>query len=187
MPTLIVAIGPNGIIGLNGGIPWKSSADLKRFKATTMGGNLIMGRKTWESIGRPLPGRRHAVVTRDPQAIKDKWSHFLEVGFFPTYQAALESFGFHSNPTFVVGGAEIYREALAQADPMLGLEDLDITTVDVQVLAPEGSAVVLMPPIPFHLYSLVGETKNPDDPRLTHRVYQRISKKWSLTPFPLVS
>ena len=65
--TLILARADNGVIGKDGGIPWAISDDLKRFKALTMGGVVVMGRKTWDSLPRkPLPGRRNIVVTRDP-------------------------------------------------------------------------------------------------------------------------
>src|SRR5580692_7912324 len=63
--SIIVAIGRNGAIGAGGGLPWRLSSDLKRFKALTMGKPLVMGRKTFDSVGRPLPGRRVIVVTRD--------------------------------------------------------------------------------------------------------------------------
>ena len=64
--VLVAAVARNGIIGANGGLPWRLSSDLKRFKALTWGKPLVMGRKTFESIGRPLPGRETIVVTRDP-------------------------------------------------------------------------------------------------------------------------
>jgi len=63
--SIIVAIAQNGVIGAKGGLPWQLSSDLKRFKRDTMGKPIIMGRKTWESIGRPLPGRANIVVTRN--------------------------------------------------------------------------------------------------------------------------
>jgi dihydrofolate reductase len=63
--TLVVAVAQNGVIGRKGDMPWRLSSDLKRFKALTMGAPVIMGRKTFESIGRPLPGRLNIVVTRD--------------------------------------------------------------------------------------------------------------------------
>src|SRR5262245_39403640 len=62
--SLIAAVAENGVIGRDGGLPWRLSADLKRFKRLTMGHPLIMGRRTWESLGRPLPGRTSIVVTR---------------------------------------------------------------------------------------------------------------------------
>ena len=66
--SLIVARGSNGAIGLNGKMPWHIPEDLKHFKTVTMGCPVIMGRKTWDSIGRPLPGRRNIVLTRSSQA-----------------------------------------------------------------------------------------------------------------------
>ena len=62
--SIIVAVAENGVIGQRGQLPWRLSADLQRFKRLTMGHTIIMGRRTWESIGRPLPGRRTVVVTR---------------------------------------------------------------------------------------------------------------------------
>src|SRR6185503_6683325 len=62
--SLIAAVSENGVIGRGGQLPWRLSADLKRFKALTMGHPIIMGRRTWDSIGRPLPGRTSIVVTR---------------------------------------------------------------------------------------------------------------------------
>ena len=62
--SIIAAVAENGVIGRGGQLPWHLSADLQRFKRLTMGHTIIMGRKTWESIGRPLPGRRMVVVTR---------------------------------------------------------------------------------------------------------------------------
>ena len=62
----IVAVAENGVIGLNNGLPWRQSNDLKRLKRLTMGHHMVMGRKTWESVGTPLPGRRIVVITRSP-------------------------------------------------------------------------------------------------------------------------
>ncbi|MFK8115557.1 MAG: dihydrofolate reductase [Rubripirellula sp.] len=109
--TAIVAMTPDGVIGLDGDLPWRLSSDLKRFKKLTMGGTLIMGRRTYDSIGRPLPGRRTIVITRDPT-----WSaagvdratspeQALEMGF-----TAVTNFS--EGGVFVVGGAEIYRQLL---------------------------------------------------------------------------
>ena len=64
MISLIVAASENGVIGKQGGLPWRLSGDLQRFKQITMGKPIVMGRKTWESIGRPLPGRQNIVITR---------------------------------------------------------------------------------------------------------------------------
>jgi dihydrofolate reductase len=99
--TAVVAMTPSGVIGDGGGIPWRLSTDLRRFKRLTMGGVLIMGRRTYESIGRPLPGRKIVVVTRNAD-----WTvEGVEVASSP--EAAITRLA--RRPGFVVGGAEIYR------------------------------------------------------------------------------
>jgi dihydrofolate reductase len=103
--TLILARAENGVIGKDGGIPWHISDDLKRFKALTTGKTIVMGRKTWDSLPRkPLPGRRNIVVTRDAS-----WR--AEGAEAMSLDAALAI-----PDAFVIGGAEIYRAALARAD-----------------------------------------------------------------------
>lgn len=111
--TLVVAMAENGVIGRGGELPWRLSTDLKRFKAETMGKPVVMGRKTWESIGRPLPGRRNVVISRNP-----------------TYEApgadvvgsldeALElARGDAAPEVAVIGGGEIFRQALEVADQL---------------------------------------------------------------------
>ena len=104
--TLVVAIGANGVIGVDGGLPWRLPEDLASFKALTMGHPLVMGRATFESIGRPLPGRTTIVLTRDPH-----WSaEGVEVA--PTLGAALERAHELDDEVFLVGGAQIYAQAL---------------------------------------------------------------------------
>ena len=107
--SLIVAMARNRVIGRDGKVPWHLSADLKRFKALTMGHHIIMGRKTWESIGRPLPGRISVVVTRHPA--------YAAPGAYPvdSLNSALKM-AQHDTEVFVIGGGEIYREALPLAD-----------------------------------------------------------------------
>ena len=107
--SLIVAVSRNGVVGRNGALPWQLPADLKHFKAVTMGKPVVMGRKTYESIGRPLPGRLNIVVTRNPD--------FLAEGC--TVVASLDEAiraGAGVEEIFVIGGAELYRAALASAD-----------------------------------------------------------------------
>lgn len=106
--TLVVAAAGNGVIGKDGAIPWRLPEDLKRFKALTLGHTVVMGRKTWDSLppkNRPLPGRRNIVVTRDAG-----WK--AEGAERATLEVALKLEG----DIFVIGGAEIYRAALALAD-----------------------------------------------------------------------
>lgn len=133
--SLLAAVAANGVIGRDGGLPWHLPADLRYFKRLTMGHTLVMGRRTWESVGRPLPGRRTVVVTRQAgwQPAGGPWPEAagtvevagsLEEGLERARAlegaaaSALEGSAEPGGPAevFVVGGAEIYREALPVAD-----------------------------------------------------------------------
>jgi len=107
--SLIVAMSENRIIGRSGQLPWRLSADLRRFKQLTMGHHLVMGRKTWESIGRALPGRRSLVISRNP-AYQAEGARI--VADLP--QAIQAAAG--DDEVFVIGGGQIYRQALSWAD-----------------------------------------------------------------------
>jgi len=109
--SLIVAMDRNGVIGAGGRLPWRLSADLKRFKAITMGKPIVMGRKTHESIGRPLPGRENIVITRD--------RNFRAPGCTVVHgvDAALDRCR-DVEEVMVMGGAELYRQLLPRADRM---------------------------------------------------------------------
>jgi dihydrofolate reductase len=104
---LIAAVAENGVIGAEGGIPWHLPEDFAHFKATTLGHTLVMGRATFESIGRPLPGRRTVVLTRDPG-----W-HAEGVTTAPDLEGALAGL---AGEVFVAGGAQVYAAALPLAD-----------------------------------------------------------------------
>lgn len=108
MISLVVAVAENGVIGSKNGLPWHLPADLKKFKQLTTGHTIVMGRKTWESIGRPLPERRMLVVTRDPEKLAG-----APVEAFASLGAALAAAG--EDEVFVIGGGEIFREALPKA------------------------------------------------------------------------
>lgn len=106
-PTLVVAIARNGVIGRNGGLPWRLPNDLRHFRRLTLGHTVLMGRRTWESLGRPLDGRDNWVLTRDP-------------GF--TAQGARVFAGFETlpeprdgGPLLVIGGATLYAALLPKA------------------------------------------------------------------------
>jgi dihydrofolate reductase len=106
--VLVVAAADNGVIGADGRIPWHISEDLKRFKTLTLGKTIIMGRKTWDSLPRkPLPGRTNIVITRDAA-----WRATGAITA-PSPQAAL---ALVQGEAMVIGGAEIYRALLDQAD-----------------------------------------------------------------------
>jgi dihydrofolate reductase len=112
---LIVARTRNHVIGAKGGMPWHLPADLAYFKRTTMGCPIIMGRKTWASIGRPLPGRRNIVVTRDTAGSQAAAIRAAGAEVAASVEEAVSLAAGASN-IFVIGGGEIYRAALPLAD-----------------------------------------------------------------------
>ncbi|PRD45156.1 diacylglycerol kinase [Phyllobacterium phragmitis] len=121
--SIVVAISENGIIGCDNGLPWRLSTDMKRFRAVTMSKPIIMGRKTWESIGRPLPGRANIVVTRDPDFAVDG----IDVAGSVEDALALargraEEAG--ADEICVIGGGDIYRQTLPLADRLYVTEVL---------------------------------------------------------------
>jgi dihydrofolate reductase len=111
--TLVVAIADSGVIGREGGLPWRLSSDLKRFKADTMGKPIVMGRKTYESVGRALPGRLNIVVTRDPawraEGVETAASLDEALALADARCAAV------TDEICVIGGGEIFNEALPRA------------------------------------------------------------------------
>lgn len=115
----------NGVIGRDGGLPWRLPADLRRFKAQTMGKPMVMGRKTFESFPAPLPGRRHIVLTRD----RDWRAEGAEVAHTPDQALALAGEG----DVAVIGGAEVFALLLPQADV------IELTEVHIEA---EGDATV---------------------------------------------
>ena len=125
--VLVVARARNGVIGNKGAMPWHLSADLRRFKAITVGKPVIMGRKTFESIGKPLPGRHNIVLTRDAGWRADG------VTVVPNLAEAIAAAGLdpraRADAIMVIGGAQIYAEALPSA------ARVEVTEIDA---APEG-------------------------------------------------
>ncbi len=107
--SIIVAMSKNNVIGRGGELPWRLSADLQRFKRLTMGHPIIMGRKTFDSIGRPLPGRTSIVITRQ--------ANYRNVGVLiaRSLPEAIRLAG-DTDEVFVIGGGEIYSQALPLAD-----------------------------------------------------------------------
>ncbi len=118
--SIIVAMAKNRVIGADNKIPWKLSGDLKRFKQITMGHHLIMGRKTWESIGRPLPGRTTVIVTRQ--------KNYAAPGALvaDSLDAAIAACG-NDEEIFVIGGAQLYAAVLPRADRIY------LTLVDAKI------------------------------------------------------
>jgi dihydrofolate reductase len=125
--SIVVAVSKNGVIGRDGDMPWKLSTDLKRFKALTTGKPLVLGRKTFESFGsKPLPGRPHFIVSRTAKI------EMPNVETAVSLEAALELAGREADTLgvdeiCVIGGGEIYRQALHLADI------LHVTHVETQI------------------------------------------------------
>ncbi len=114
--ALIVAIAENGVIGIEGGLPWRLPTDMRFFRATTMGKPVVMGRKTWESIGKPLAGRSNIVITRQQgftaEGIMVRESLDGALDLARTCEIAPDA-----RPEIcVIGGGQIYSEALPRAD-----------------------------------------------------------------------
>lgn len=107
--SLIAAVARNGVIGTDNALPWRLPEDLRRFKALTLGHPVIMGRKTWESIGRPLPGRRNIIVTRNDSFAAEGCETAGSV------EAAIAACAGTTDEVFVIGGAQIYAQALPLA------------------------------------------------------------------------
>ena len=143
--VIIAAVGRNGAIGLRDRLPWRLPSDLRRFKTMTMGKPVVMGRKTFASLGRPLPGRHLVVVSRDPALHLpdgiDRAATIEEALARAQDLAALH----HAEDVMVAGGAEIYRLTINEA------ERLAITEVD---LAPEADST--FPTIDLAVWQEVG-------------------------------
>lgn len=115
--AIYVAIAENGVIGREGALPWRLSSDLKRFKADTMGKPIIMGRKTWESFPkRPLPGRLNIVITRDPAFRAECAETVRSLDEAIALAKARGRCMAGADEICVIGGGEIYRQALPLAD-----------------------------------------------------------------------
>jgi dihydrofolate reductase len=112
--SLVVAITRNNVIGRDGGLPWRLSTDLKRFKALTIGKPVVMGRVCYDSIGKPLPGRPNIVVTRNPDFAPDGVIvvHSIDEGL---ERAAAEARKLGVDEIAVIGGGVIYREVMDRA------------------------------------------------------------------------
>lgn len=132
--TIVAAIARNGALGLDNKIPWRAPSDLKRFKAVTWGRPLIMGRKTFESIGKPLPGRETLVVTRNPAFFGETPPEHARTA--PNFEDALAqahklAAQIGVDEIILAGGAELYKIGLPQA------QKLRLTLVDC---APQADA-----------------------------------------------
>lgn len=127
---IIAAIGKNRELGIGPELVWRLTADLKRFKALTLGHVVIMGRKTFESIGKPLPGRTNIVITRDHAWAHEgvKVAHSLEEAFSYAHEGVQseKEGGGEVKKVFIIGGGEIYTQALPYATT------LELTLIDAE-------------------------------------------------------
>jgi dihydrofolate reductase len=161
--SLIVAMTPARVIGRSGDLPWRLSSDLQRFKRLTMGHHLIMGRTTYESIGRPLPGRTSLVLSRDASFAID---HAAVRVLDDLEQAFRSARAAGDQEAFVIGGGQIYEQALPQIQRMY------VTQVEAQL---EGDAY--FPPWNAADWDLLSEQPQAADEknefRSVYRIYQR--------------
>ena len=121
--SLIVAVAENGVIGRDGTMPWRLSTDLKRFKSLTLGHPVIMGRKTWDSLKKPLPERANIVITRDKSFSSEGAivAHSLSEARQIAQEEAIKA---KMDEIFVIGGGAVFKEALPFADRMYVTEIL---------------------------------------------------------------
>ncbi len=163
MLSILVAVSDTGVIGRDGGLPWRLSADLRRFRRLTTGHAIVMGRKTYESIGRPLPERTNIVVTR--QADFTAEDVVVAGDIDAALRRAREAHG-PDDEVFVVGGAEIYRQTLDRADRLY------LTRVHTDI-----GGDTYLPPIDFAQWRLVEESRHATDDKNefphTFAVYDR--------------
>jgi len=168
MISIIVACSENNAIGYKGNMPWHLSGDLKYFKAVTTGHTVIMGRKTYESIGKPLPNRHNIVVTRDanyaiPEEVLQAMKEGTSVAICNTIDEALLQAG---EDAIVMGGAQIYNQAWDKADKFY------ITRVHTEIA--EFDAAVPDVPADFKLVSSEKHEKDEkNDYDYTFEVYTR--------------
>jgi dihydrofolate reductase len=157
---LIAAVARNGVIGRDNGLVWHDPIDAKHFRTTTMGCPVIMGRKTWDSLPakfRPLPGRRNLVVTRQPHWADTEAARGADVVF--SLDAALAAIAQAEAPrVFVMGGGELYAQALPHADV------LELTEIDADL---DGD--VRFPDWPREAFDEVARTAHPGFAFVTYR------------------
>ena len=155
MIGMIYAVSPEGVIGRDGKIPWHHAGDLRRFRRVTMGAAIVMGRTTFQSIGKPLSGRRNLVVTTRPLAMDG-------VERVASVEEALARAA--KGDVWFVGGARIYADAMARVDA------IDVTYVPDHVAT---AGAVFAPAIDLRVFEPGPLLVHEDEPALSRRVYTR--------------
>ncbi len=149
---LIAAVAKNGVIGRENTLPWRLKGDLQHFKRTTLGCPVVMGRKTWESLGRPLPGRQNIVITRNAEYQAEGATVVDGIA------SALAAAG-DADKVFLIGGAQLYEQAINSADRLI------LTEVQAEV---DGDA--WFPPVDAALFREVSREHAPADEDNDHPV-----------------
>lgn len=162
---LIVAKAKNNVIGKDNQLIWKLSADLKRFKNLTSGHYILMGRKTFESLGKPLPNRTHLVITRNPDFAVPDGHHA-----FPSVEdAVIYSGKVGADELYIIGGGQIYAETINLCDR------LEVTEVKAE---PEGDT--FFPPIDPKIWKETGRENHPADDKNEYAfsfvTYEKVAK-----------
>lgn len=161
MLSLIVAVADNNVIGAQNRLPWRAPADLARFKQLTMGKPIIMGRKTFESLGRVLPGRPHIVISRQQHLPLPEQCHLVHS--LDEALAKARALSDASGEIMVIGGADIYAQALAIADCVY------LTRVH---LAPEGDA--FFAPLDEKCWQVTEHIAAEGEPACRYVTYRRV-------------
>jgi dihydrofolate reductase len=143
--TIIVAQAKNRAIGIDGALPWHLSADLKRFRQLTSGHTIIMGRKTWDSIGKPLPHRHNIVITRTQDLV-------LEGAQTVTSLKAAIQVASNELEKFIIGGAEIYNLALPIVD-----------TIEMTLIHQDIQGDTYFPPVDSNIWEVSERSEHQDD------------------------
>ena len=153
--SIIVAMSENYVIGLNNSLPWHLSDDLKRFKEITTGHQIVMGRKTYESIGRPLPNRDNFVLTRNAKLQIDGINVIKSLNDIPS----------SDKKTFIIGGGEIYSQLINSCDELL------VTKIHCEI---DGDAY--FPIIDLSLWSLINQSEKftENDLEYSYLTYRKI-------------
>jgi len=147
--SLVAAASDNNVIGINGALPWRMPADMKFFKNLTLGHTVIMGRKTYESMGKPLPGRKNIIITRN---------NFFKADGCTVFNSLEQAFTMFAdeNEVFVIGGAEIYRLALPLANKIYLTKVHCVVEGDAHFVEPSEKEWVLIKQIDY-----LADEKNP--------------------------
>ncbi len=169
---IIAAVDLNYLMGYDNIIPWHKPADLKRFKQKTLNQIVIMGRKTYESIGKALPNRTNCVISRNPSKIKNLSSGVITSLSFEEIINQLKN---TDKTVWIIGGSEIYKEALLSDI----VSEIDLTILNGRWVPPAGDSMeivkmksVIFPRIPLE-FTVESEEVNKEDTSLLHRVYKK--------------